>query len=518
MLTIMDQRRWDKHRANLVSDRGLVHALWLPMLLFASTGAVTWAIRGTTGWGGIDGTILPGLTWGILWYYLCWRKGIDARAVVFWLGMGLALGGELGYGIYVSWIQGNFHLGNETIPVSPWAGHIGFAICGIGWAAPGAIFLGWALGGPATKTQWAIRTGLAALLLLFILNRGTSLFGVGIIEWLGAWFAGHCPGLLFPNAHLGIYDGELGDSQWRIIYTNTQNVAVLLWWIVATLVALLQRDRKTLVASLIIGGGFGIGFPLSALWCYGYGVAPNAIDWWKVWELHSGFNLGIVYALYYFWCLRGLEKAANNTAPCVTHSFTIQQSGVLMALAGFVLIFVSGYEYFFWVGLAVACFFALIMLYATLAPGTASHNVIKQRQLNGLLIFSVFFLLFLFCHGVTSRLGVVLGIYGDNEIGQYRWPAGRIALFIPLAFILVAGTLVALVRSLHATSAEPSPADLSQSPWPLRIFDLITFIGVVGAASIWPEKIGVLYALFTGLAVFALARINRRFDHLDRPE
>ena len=39
---------------------------WLPMLLFGSMGAITWAIRGTGGWGGIDGTIVPGMTWGLL--------------------------------------------------------------------------------------------------------------------------------------------------------------------------------------------------------------------------------------------------------------------------------------------------------------------------------------------------------------------------------------------------------------------------------------------------------------------
>ncbi|MDX1285802.1 MAG: hypothetical protein R3182_12350, partial [Draconibacterium sp.] len=74
----------------------------LAALLFGSIGAITWAIRGTAGWGGVDGTIVPGLMWGILWYYLAFRKGIDARGIILWLGLGIALGGELGYGQYTS--------------------------------------------------------------------------------------------------------------------------------------------------------------------------------------------------------------------------------------------------------------------------------------------------------------------------------------------------------------------------------------------------------------------------------
>ena len=74
MMTVADKAKYQRHR-----ERGTaVYGLWLPILLFGSMGAITWAIRGTGGWGGIDGTIIPGMTWGLLWYYLCYRKGIDA--------------------------------------------------------------------------------------------------------------------------------------------------------------------------------------------------------------------------------------------------------------------------------------------------------------------------------------------------------------------------------------------------------------------------------------------------------
>ena len=115
-MDIADRPKYRKYReANGTWDstNAFIVNLALPMLLFGSVGAITWAIRGTGGWGGIDGTVVPGMTWALLWYYLCYRKGIDSRSIVFWLGLGIAIGGELGYGQYVSWIMGRFTVGKE---------------------------------------------------------------------------------------------------------------------------------------------------------------------------------------------------------------------------------------------------------------------------------------------------------------------------------------------------------------------------------------------------------------------
>ena len=147
MMNILNKEIYEQHfNSRKIGQRNWVYDLLLPILLFGSIGAIAWAIRGTAGWGGVDGTVLPGLIWGILWYYLAFRNGIDARGIVFWLGLGIALGGELGYGQYVGWIRGIFNVGDETIAIEPWLGYFWLILCGIGWAAPGGILLGWALG------------------------------------------------------------------------------------------------------------------------------------------------------------------------------------------------------------------------------------------------------------------------------------------------------------------------------------------------------------------------------------
>jgi hypothetical protein len=119
MMNIRSTSIYNLHYKNRVANNGSsAYELFLTFLLFGSIGAITWAIRGTAGWGGVDGTVVPGLMWGILWYYVAYRKGLDARGIVLCLGLGIALGGELGYGQYVGWIRGIFHVGDETITIN----------------------------------------------------------------------------------------------------------------------------------------------------------------------------------------------------------------------------------------------------------------------------------------------------------------------------------------------------------------------------------------------------------------
>ncbi len=317
-MTIADKLIYQEHRGFRDNrSKSMLHELWLPILLLGSMGAITWAIRGTSGWGGVDGTIVPGLMWGLLWYYLCYKRGIDSRGIVLWLGLGIALGGELGYGQYVGWIMGNFNAGEEIIPISPWIGYVWFMLCGIGWAAPGGIMLGWALGNKVSKSFWLIRSILLFTLLIL-------LFAPTVVDWLSSFFVSAWPELLFPHADLGLYSGELGEHLERTVYTNTQNFAVVVWWVIALVMAYFQRDRTTVVMGLILGIGFGIGFAQSAAWCHGYEIALGLFDWWKIWELNAGFNLGLLYAVALYWAIRQVDKRhhpdGNELKAAETHT------------------------------------------------------------------------------------------------------------------------------------------------------------------------------------------------------
>jgi hypothetical protein len=448
MMDVIDKAKYRQFRQ--AKNRTALHELWLPMVLFGSMGAITWAIRGTGGWDGVEGTIIPGMTWGLLWYYLCQRRGIDARGIPLWLGLGIAIGGELGYGQYVSWIQGRFNVGERIVPVAPWVGYAWFVICGIGWGAPGGILLGWALHGKASLRRWTAR------LLIPV--------GVAFLGWL---LVRSCPWLFFPNYNLGIYVGDLDKHLTRTVETNTQNFVVLAWWVGAMLVAAFHRDRATLAAGALIGGGFGIGFTLGALWCLGYSYAPGYIDWWKMWELHAGFNLGLLYVLTLYWATRQVDKAHGP-------------DGVRLA--------------------------------ATAAAHTARPRFLELRR-NVSLVLSVFILLFIMFYGASYRIGVLLGLYAEAE-DQYAWPPGRVAVFAPFAVTILVVTLLKLGRTLWL-SRVPDSRGFDVPRLPERMVDLMTVIGIVGAATIWPSQIGVLYAVFLCFAIFAFNRLNRHFDDIN---
>ena len=469
MMTVVDQARYQRHREARTAGpwtQAALHELGLPILLFGSMGAIAWAIRGTGGWSGVDGTVVPGMTWGLLWYYLCYRKGIDARGIALWLGLGIAIGGELGYGQYISWIQGRFEVGEGTVPVAPWVGYAWLVICGIGWGAPGGIILGWVLHGKASLGCWLVRSLLVLVLLTLVFNLPYPLLALGAVDWLGKWFVQSCPWLLFPNSGLEIYTGELGRHLERTVYTNTQNFAVLVWWVGAMVAAAVQRDRATLTVGALIGGGFGIGFMLAALWCLGYAHAPGYIDWWKMWELNAGFNLGLLYVLALWWATRQVDKAHGP-------------NGVPLAPE----------------------------------PTTAPPNVLARRRSISLTL-SAFFLVFILFFGGSSRTGVLLGLYDASAVDQYAWPPARMVLFAPFAIVIVAATVYTIWRTVRL-SRTPAWRGLGAARLPERMADLMTVIAVVGAATIWPAKIGALYALFLCFAIFALNRLNRRLDAVD---
>jgi hypothetical protein len=506
MMNILNKEKYEKQLKDMeIGKHYWIYELWLPILLFGSIGAITWAIRGTAGWGGVDGTILPGMMWGVLWYYLAYRKGIDARGIVLWLGLGISLGGELGYGQYVGWIRGIFSVGEETITIEPWLGYFWLIICGIGWAAPGGILLGWSLGKPVSTGTWVIRSIMLIPLLLV-------LFAWPVVDWLGVLLLKTNSSILFPNYYLGLYTGDLDSHLSRTVYTNTQNMAVVVWWVAALILALWQKDRTTIITGLIIGGGFGLGFMQSTLWTLGYGIDPNYIDWWKIWELNAGFNLGLLYAVTLYWAIRQVDENAQTSNKIIRSKLIEWRETLFLAIGGFILLFFVGFEYFFWPGLILSLWYFISMCLTTRNISNSLH--LAERRKNISLAFSVFFLVYLMFHGGSERLGIILGLYNENAVSQYSWPIERIYLFIPVVLVIASVALYKMWRILSPKEIGNHKIKMPSNKSVL-ITDLMTVMGFIGALSIWPAKIGVLYALFLVFAIWSFNRLEQQFNMVD---
>ncbi len=507
MLTIADPERYARHRAARTQSTSATRELLLPIALFGCIGAIAWAIRGTNGWNGIDGTIVPGTMWGILWWYCCARKGIRANSAPLWLGLGIAVGGELGYGIYVSWIRGMFQHGatNEIIHIAPWKGWLWFFICGIGWGAPGGICLGWAL-----STKRSLRIWIPRILIPFAAYHATP------------YIIHAFPQLFLPNYDLVNYANEADDNLGRIIWTQTMNAKALFAWIAAMGVAFAQRDKTSYTINAIIGGGFGPGFMIAALWCLGYASDTHAtfIDWWKIWELNAGLFLGALYALALCWSIRELDTrydAQGNplSEEDVTHSAALWNVHTAWEAIGVVILTMTiFYENSFRTSVAMSALFvsgttALIM--QTLNGLTPQQRDLSRARLAQ--TFCVFLFIFVTWHGFTSTLGVALGTHTAEIVDQYAWPIQRQWLFAPIGLLIVAGTLLHMTRISRGRHEQ----DQSQS-LPARITSLLIALGLVGVISIWNLKLAILYALFLCATLIAFLQLNRRFDRIDQQQ
>jgi hypothetical protein len=574
MLAISDPDRYARYSANRA---GALREFIFWALLFGSVGGIAWAIRGTTGWGGIDGAIVPGMAYGLLWYWVCRCRGVDARGVALWLGLGIAIGGEWGYGQYTGWIRGTFETVDGLIPLNPAIGHLWFVLCGIAWGIPGGIALGWALSGSQSLHRWLVRiivplgaamlgrmliqaqpgwffpnyspelytpvpgttlpeatlfqmqpfmigawcVCIALIAISWVLSRNddpivrgigcgvsilSAIYSICLILWMGWW-------LFRPEDGLGLFDGELDKHLGRTVYTNAQNAIVVAWGVGATTVAAAQRDKWTLAMGAIIGGGFGVGMVISALWCLGYVYAPDYIDWWKMWEIHAGFNLGVLYAVALYWALRQVDKhqridrdplGEQTAEPAWTLGETWWRP--LASAAGVMLV----WAYLFFeddlvAGILLGPLYLAAVCWVTLEANlNGVSGTVRDRQRSLSLVFSAFYFLFILFHGATTRLGVFLELYDENAVGQYEWPVQRIWLFLPAAVLIVSVTLYKTWQIAHR-GISPLQTPLNRTS--LHIGTLIMLCGLVGALSIWPSEIGVIYAAVLLVAMYAFLRL-----------
>ena len=85
-------------------------------------------------------------------------------------------------------------------------------------------------------------------------------------------------------------------------------------------------------------------------------------------------------------------------------------------------------------------------------------------------------------------------------------------LFIPAAIVMVAIMLFKVGQIARRRGIPEAAWDRVTS----HIGDLILLLGAVGALTIWPSKIGVVYAGVLFVAMFAFTRLDRRYQKVIR--
>jgi hypothetical protein len=313
------------------SRRDLTHDLLLPTLLFAALGGMSWAVRGCSGFGAMNGCIFAGVLWGAAWWFIARDpSGRQSRPyasgwIILALTVGIGISGARGWMQWPSFFEG--HLLTDApqgkfVPISRVYGFIWLFIAGVPWAGLGACMLAWCRSDRrAQLPHWAIR----------------------IACGLGAAYLARVLFDSFPNVFLPLYetmklqyaDPHTNPNLRRLIGDNRAAITHLGLYLGFLVFEIGRRDWRSVTLILTVGLLNGLGWALCQNWRWAAGVWPNAsFNWWRCWESSGGISIGIAYGVAYYLANRkwGPEEQAAAAASLVNRSPNLERLGAYLGL------------------------------------------------------------------------------------------------------------------------------------------------------------------------------------------
>jgi len=288
---------------------GLAHNLVLPTLLFMALGAMTWAIRGCSGFGALVGCVFAGVTWGAAWWYIARDpSGQQTRRyasgwIILALAFGIGVSGPRGWMQWNSFFRGELtthYAAGEYVVISPAYGFLWLFIAGVPWAGLGACMLAWCGAGQRLRAwQWTLRLSFG--------------FGGGAL----AMFLFHA----HPEYFMPLYrqieaqyqDFEANPNLLRL--TNDNRFAILHLGVYLGFLAFeaVRRDWRNVTLIATVGVVNGLGWSALQNWEWAVRFWPDAgFNWWRAWESTGGISIGIAYGLAYFLVNRPMSTAARE--------------------------------------------------------------------------------------------------------------------------------------------------------------------------------------------------------------
>lgn len=299
--------------------RDLLDNLVLPSVLFAVLGGMTWAVRGCSGFGAMNGCVFAGLAWGAAWWYIA-RDPSAAQSrryssgwVVLALTLGIGLAGGRGWMQWPSFFRGELLINAPagiSVPISRNYGFLWLFLAGVPWAGLGACMLAWCGSErPLRVKDWGFRIGCgigAAWLAVFLFNQFPEIF-LPLYKTLRVQYLDaitHPETTAFPNLrrlhgdnrlammHLGGYLGFLAYEAVR-------------------------KDWKNVTLISTVGVVNGLGWALLQNWQWAHNWWPKVtFNFWRCWESSGGISIGLAYGIAYYLVNRpdGKESSALRLA------------------------------------------------------------------------------------------------------------------------------------------------------------------------------------------------------------
>ena len=295
------------------NQRDLPHDLLLPTLLFAALGGMTWAVRGCSGFGGVDGCVFAGVTWGTAWWFIAREPGArQARPyasgwIILALTVGIGVSGNRGWMQWPSFFDG--HLQTNTalgqgVPIARAYGFLWLFIAGVPWAGLGACLLAWCGSHRAVRAPgWCLRLACGL---------GGACLARVLFDSLPEVFLP-----LYKTMHAQYHDLRANPNLGRLINDNRNALTHLGLYLGFLGCEMGRRDWRNATLILTVGVVNGTGWALCQNWRWAPRIWPTAgFNWWRCWESCGGISIGLAYGLAYYVANR--RWSASARAPDAT--------------------------------------------------------------------------------------------------------------------------------------------------------------------------------------------------------
>ncbi len=309
----------------------LAHNLILPTVLFAALGAMSWAVRGSSGYGGGDGCLFAGVLWGAAWWFIARDpSGVQSRRYTSgWIVLALSVGfwwsGNRGWAQWANFFEGKLFTNsseNQFVEISPTYGFIWLFIAGMPWGGIAACLLAWCGSRkPMPIWQWVVRIAC----------------GVGGY-YLALYLFRHFPQYFLPlYSSIGerYQDIESNPSLRRLINDNRNAVMHMGAYLGFLFFEIGRRDWKNVLLILTVGIISGLGWSINQNWRWADDVWPSGhFNWWRCWESCGGISIGIAYGIAYFLVNRPLpeEERQGEAMPITNDHPNLERLGLYLGL------------------------------------------------------------------------------------------------------------------------------------------------------------------------------------------
>jgi hypothetical protein len=292
-----------------LSRRDLANDLVLPTVLFAAVGGMTWAVRGSSGFGGGAGCIFAGVMWGAAWWYCAHDPAREQSRryasgwIVLALTFGIGISGQRG------WMQWpHFFLGKlftnwanqEFVPISSAYGFLWLFIAGVPWAGLGACFLAWCGSRRETRVwHWLLRIACGV---------GMGMLARYLFDQYPQFFLP-----LYESMESRYHDFDANPNLKRVINDCGAAITHFGYYLGFLLFEAGRKDWKNVVLILTVGLVNGAGWAALQNWQWAPGLWKDAnFNWWRCWESSGGISMGVAYGIAYFLVNRRMSDAERS--------------------------------------------------------------------------------------------------------------------------------------------------------------------------------------------------------------